>query len=142
VSSNTVTALQFLAIDAMTTPRDKRSKPRYPFLIMQQIATVADGRMPSLEDFYPACCINISCSGFAVYQDTQPDFDELVIALSVNSEPNYVIASVVYATLVEKDDRSAYRIGCQFTGRAQWSEPTQSILRKQDLESAFQMLAQ
>ena len=126
----------------MTTPRDKRSKQRYSFPIMQPMGAIVNGRMPSPHQFHPACCINISRSGFAFYEDTAPDYDELVIALGVTSEPNYLIASVVQAIPVQKDGRSAYRIGCRFTGRGQWCEQTQSILRKRDLESTFEMLTQ
>ncbi len=98
--------------------------------------------MPSRDDFFSVPCANISRTGFAFYQQAKPTFTELVVALGVSAEPIYLTATVIFASLLEVDGKPIHRIGCQFTGRAQWSDQTQSFLRKGDIDSAFQLMSQ
>ena len=121
---------------------DKRQMPRHPFGIVQQIAPILGGKMPSRDAFRPARCADLCLAGFAFYSETTPDFGELVVALGVSSAPIYLTASVIYIKPVETGEQPLYRIGCRFTGRAQWSEQTQSFLRKGDIESAFLLMLQ
>lgn len=121
---------------------DNRSVPRYSFGIMQRIAPITDGKMPSRDEFGPAACDNLSRTGFAFYTDVKPDFDELVVELGTSPEPAYLTAAIVHTTPVEKDGHAVLRIGCGFTGRALWSERAQSLLRSRDIESAFALLSQ
>ncbi len=108
--------------------RDKRGTPRFNYSTEQRIAGASKGRLPELSDFKPVTCVDLSQSGFAFHQDAAPNYDRLVLALTIHGESVYVVAIVRHSWPVVVDGRTVFRIGCEFTDRAQWCAQTRQLI--------------
>lgn len=121
--------------------QDNRTTSRQTFGVEQQIARLTHGAMPTPDAFQSVRCADISPDGFAFYQATRPDFDELVAALGLAPDCVYLTARVVHIELIELCGHLAFRVGCRFTGHLQLCEQTQTLVRQADVDSAFCLLA-
>jgi hypothetical protein len=121
---------------------EKRATIRHTFCVEQRVARLHDGQMPPPEDFEDVRCIDISKDGVAFFLATRPDYKDLVIGLGLPPTVTYLTARVVHVEMIELCGSLIYRVGCIFTGRLQWDEQPESILRKVDQDGAFQFLTE
>ena len=120
--------------------RERRSTPRCPLNTVQQLAEIVDGSMPSPDAFERVQCIDISRSGFAFYTRMVPESGEFVIALGDAPDFVYLTASIVQSKMVDRWGQKFYRIGCQFTGRAELTGHSLSRKPRQDNEGTFLLM--
>jgi len=121
--------------------QDNRSSSRQTFGVEQQIARLVHGVLPTPDAFHSVRCADISPAGFAFYQATRPDFEELVVALGLPPDLVYMTARVVHTELIELCGHLAFRVGCRFTGQLQLSEKSQAFVRQDNVDSAFGLLS-
>ncbi len=121
--------------------QENRLLPRYPFGLVQQIAEIVDGEMPSPEAFESVRCVDISRGGFAFYRKALPNSSELVVALG--EAPNFVYLSAIIVESAHEDrfGHTFFRCGCKFTGRVELKEHSLALKRQQDLEAAFFLMS-
>ncbi len=93
--------------------------------------------MPSVDAFRPVRCVDISQAGFAFYQENRPDCDSLVVELGIAPNLVYLTAHIMHFEMIEFCDNLVFRVGCEFTGRAEWGAQPESILRHCEVEDAF-----
>ena len=119
---------------------ESRNAPRHTFGVQQFVAKIVGDQMPSLEALRCVRCADISRSGFAYYQETRPDHDELIIALGIPPEHIYVTARIVHVKLIELCGGLAFRVGCQFTGRARYCKDTKAFVRDGNADALFESM--
>ena len=125
---------------ASASMQDSRSTSRQTFGVEQQIARLTRGTLPTPDAFQSVRCVDISPDGFAFYQATRPDFDELVVALGLAPDWAYLTARVVHTELIELCGHLAFRVGCRFTGHLRLCEQTQTFVRQDNGDSTFCLL--
>ncbi len=111
---------------------DLRTSPRHEFPYNQLVASVADGKMPSLGDFCTVPCEDVSGSGIAFFLEREPTAEEYVVALGKTRNLIYVCARVVYVRQIPHKGQLWYRVGCRFTGRARFERSRLSVVRVDD----------
>ncbi|MDY0167811.1 MAG: hypothetical protein RBS80_14790 [Thermoguttaceae bacterium] len=119
-----------------------RTNPRHGFPYEQLIATVIDGKMPSLTDFRAVPCEDMSCSGIAFYLAEEPKANEYVVALGKAPSMIYLCARVVQVRQVPRKGRLWHRVGCQFTGRARVEQSTLGVVRVFDVPETPMQITQ
>ena len=97
---------------------DRRQRSRRAFPYVQMIAPMIDGKMPEEHRFRPVRCRDISPTGFSFLSPTPPDFQDLMVALGGETTTTYLAARVMHATIVERDNKVAYVVGCRYLSRA------------------------
>jgi hypothetical protein len=117
--------------------RDNRSTSRQTFGVEQQIARVTGSVLPTPDAFQCVRCADISPHGFAFYQATRPDFDELAVALGLPPDLVYFTARVIHTELIELCGHLAFGVGCRFTGQLQLCEQTQTFVRQDNVDATF-----
>ncbi|MHB0959580.1 MAG: hypothetical protein ACYC6N_32065 [Pirellulaceae bacterium] len=122
--------------------QESRKTSRYTFSVEQKIARIVGGELPTLDAFESVRCADISRCGFSFYQPTRPDFAELVVALGLAPDLVYLVARVVHAEMIEMCGSLIFRVGCCFTGSAQWDDQTQTFVAHDDVEAALLFLAE
>ncbi len=108
--------------------QESRATTRRTFGVEQQIARLDPGKWPTPDMFQTVRCADISSDGFAFFQATRPDFEELVIALGLAPDLAYLTARVVHTELIEMCGHLAFRVGCRFTGQLELCEATGSLM--------------
>jgi PAS domain S-box-containing protein len=98
---------------------DQRSSPRREFNYYQLIAPVQGKRLPAKRDFFAVQCRDISAGGISFYLDQRPDFNILVVVLGREPGENYFTAEVVRVVTEQREGKTAFLVGCRFTGRAE-----------------------
>ena len=73
---------------------------------------------PGGTSFPPGACRDISPTGFSFLSPVPPDFQDLMVALGGESTTTYLAARVMHATIVERDNKAAYIVGCRYLSRA------------------------
>ncbi len=106
-----------VAYEDMSTDAERRVWLRYAFGAVQEIAEVADGKMPSHDAFERIRCVDISRAGFSFYRPTRPKHESLVVSLGDTPDRTYLSVRVVQAMKQVRDGHELYRIGCEFTAR-------------------------
>jgi len=94
-----------------------RTSQRRAYQYGQMIAPVYGTTLPTEEDLLQVECRDISAGGIAFLLDQSPDFENLVVALGRAPSLIYFTAKVARVATVEEDERTAYLVGCRFTGR-------------------------
>jgi hypothetical protein len=117
--------------------QDSRSAARYAFGVEQRVATMVAGEMPTLDDFQPVRCADISRSGFAFFQTARPDFSSVMLALGLPPEITYLMGRVIHARLIEMCGMLVFRVGCRFTAHAVWDEEAHTFVTRDDLDSVL-----
>jgi hypothetical protein len=120
--------------------QDKRAATRYSFGVEQIVAGTIDGQMPPDADFSAVRCIDICQTGLAFYQTHRPNCKELVVGLGIEPNIVYLLARVVHVEMIELCGNLVFRVACEFTGRAQWSEQPKGILNRDDVDGPFSFL--
>ncbi len=121
--------------------RDNRQTPRFPFRAVQYLAEIVGGQLPNPDAFERVQCVDISRSGFAFCRMTLPGSDELVIALGEPPDITYLRARVVQWRTVVRQGQELFRIGCQFTGRADLEDHSLVLKQQQDALSGILLMA-
>lgn len=121
--------------------QEKRATMRHSFGVEQIVAGTVDGKMPPLESFRRVRCIDISKDGFAYYQEERPDYAELVVGLGLPPNVVYLQARVAHSEMIELCGNLVFRVGCEFTGRAQWNEQPEDVLSQGEVD-AFKFLSE
>jgi PAS domain S-box-containing protein len=98
---------------------DRRQRDRRSFPYTQQIAPLVQGQPPENHEFHPVRCRDISPTGFSFFSPTPPDFQDLIVALGGESTTTYLAARVMHATIIERDNKVAYIVGCRYLSRAE-----------------------
>jgi PAS domain S-box-containing protein len=98
---------------------DRRQRDRRAFPYVQQIAPLVEGQPPENHQFRPMRCRDISPTGFSFFSPTPPDFQDLIVALGGESTTTYLAARVMHATIIERDNKVAYIVGCRYLSRAE-----------------------
>jgi len=119
---------------------EKRATTRHSFGVEQVVADLVDDQFPRSSAFREIRCIDISQDGIAFFQSHRPACRNLIIGLGIKPNVVYLTARVIHFELLEICGNLVYRVGCQFTGRAQWTEQPDEILRKNESDDAFQFL--
>jgi len=96
---------------------EQRSSPRQSYQYQQLIAPVYGGSIPSRKSFFEVTCEDISAGGIAFLLDQRPDFKDLVVALGQDSGVKYLSARVARVVEKQRDGKTTYMVGCQFSGR-------------------------
>jgi PAS domain S-box-containing protein len=104
---------------------DRRVRTRRSFPYVQMIAPMVNGEMPPEHRFRPVRCRDISPTGFSFLSPTPPDFQDLMVALGGETTTTYLAARVMHATIVERDNKAAYIVGCRYLSRANADEDSQ-----------------
>ncbi len=120
--------------------QEKRATIRHSFGVEQRIAESQDGQMPASDAFCTVRCVDISPAGFAFYIENRPTCNSLVVELGIVPNVVYLTANVKHFEMIEFCGNLVFRVGCEFTGRAQWSERPENVLRQCDEDSAFRFL--
>jgi len=102
-----------------TASRDLRSSPRHQYPYRQMIAPIIQCRLPTMGEFTPVECRDLSGSGLSIFLSSPPLFHELVVSLGVPPHQKYCRAEVVHVQQVAKDGDMAYLLGCRFIERVQ-----------------------
>ena len=107
------------AFEAVGTPpgSELRSSPRRRYQYRQAIAPVYGGRLPSERDFFEVECEDISAGGIAFLLDTEPDFENVVVALGKAPALTCFAGRVVRVADRSTPEKRRFLVGCQFTGR-------------------------
>ncbi|MGQ9506105.1 MAG: PilZ domain-containing protein [Thermogutta sp.] len=95
----------------------RRRSPRYSFEAVEWVAPVKGATFPSLGDFVPIRCRDISKSGFSFWLDTPPDFQELIVRIQKGTNAVFVKAEVIHVTRHTASDSHKFLVGCRFTER-------------------------
>jgi hypothetical protein len=103
-------------LDAKTVG-EFRASPRRGYSYPQRVAPLFGSQMPSPERFFEVRCGDISGSGLSFFLDSQPEFDNVVIALGRPPEVIHVAARVVHVEPVLQSGARAFRVGCCFSHR-------------------------
>jgi PAS domain S-box-containing protein len=107
-------------------PKDnRRVRTRRSFPYVQTIAPMVGGEMPPEHRFRPVRCRDISPTGFSFLSPTPPDFQDLMVALGGETTTTYLAARVMHATIVERDNKVAYIVGCRYLSRTKVDEESQ-----------------
>ena len=64
-----------------------------------------------------------------------------MIGLGLPPHVTYLTARIVHVEMIELCGSLIYRVGCLFTGRVQWDEQPEGILREADESGAFEFLS-
>ena len=120
--------------------QDNRTTTRHSFGVEQIIAGTIDGQMPPDANFSRVRCVDISQAGMAFYQEHRPTCNEVVVGLGIEPNVVFLLARVVHVEMIELCGNLVFRVGCEFTGRAQWSEQPKVILNRDDVEGPFSFL--
>ncbi len=126
----------------LTNP-DSRRSGRYSFAVLQQMAWVVDGQMPTRTEFQRIQCVDLSRNGFAFHQPKKPTSDELVVALG--TEPNFIYftAKVIHFELAMANGSEVHRVGCQLTGRLSNSLlPERQVVSGRNIVSGRQVVSE
>ena len=110
--------LESVPLPAVNGERRKRDRRSFPY--QQSIAPIFDGKRPSRSDFLSVECNDIGSGGFSYLSEEPPPSTRLLVALGHPPRITYLIAEVVHATRVAGDGPPRYRIGCSYTGRANY----------------------
>lgn len=121
--------------------QEKRATVRHSFGVEQVVAGLADGQMPDPEAFERVRFIDISKDGVAFFLGHRPEHQDLVIGLGIPPNIVYLLARVAHVEMIELCGNLVYRVGCQFTGRAEWDQQPSEILCDADVDGAFQFLS-
>jgi hypothetical protein len=97
-------------------PVDRRDDPRRPYHCLQLMAFYSPPQTPNASVFQQVPCEDISAHGMSFYLPEPPEQKQVVVALG-NVPFTFLIAEIVRAQPVRRDDGLAYQIGCRFTGR-------------------------
>jgi PAS domain S-box-containing protein len=101
---------------------ERRQRTRRQFPYVQMIAPLVAGHAPEEHHFRPVRCRDISPTGFSFLSPVPPDFQDLMVALGGESTTTYLAARVMHATIVERDNKAAYIVGCRYLSRAKKDE--------------------
>ncbi|HZZ29479.1 MAG TPA: PAS domain S-box protein [Pirellulales bacterium] len=102
---------------------DRRQRTRRAFPYVQKIAPLIPGTSPENHEYRSVRCRDISPTGFSFLSPTPPDFQDLIVALGADSTTTYLAARVMHATIVERDNKVAYIVGCRYLSRAEPDGP-------------------
>ena len=97
---------------------ERRQRTRRSFPYVQMIAPLIAGQAPEEHHFRPVRCRDISPTGFSFLSPVPPDFQDLMVALGGESTTTYLAARVMHATIIERDNKAAYIVGCRYLSRA------------------------
>ena len=81
-------------------PSERRGHQRDPFASTQRIAPVWDGSPPLDEDFFEVRCNDLTPRGFSFLMDSEPEFEELIIALAASPDTIFVHANIRHSRKV------------------------------------------
>jgi hypothetical protein len=95
---------------------EQRADDRRAFECPQLLAPFDGVRLPSQSEFRTALCQDLSPGGFAFVSSERVEFEQLVVALG-QVPFKFFTARVQNQSPVRLRGRSAYRVGCRFTGR-------------------------
>lgn len=102
---------------------ENRVQARRAFPYIQTVAPILDDQLPNLKDFREVRCRDISARGFSFLLREPPGFDQVVAAFGAASSRIFLTAKVVHVSPFKYDDRDMHLVGCQYTGRADYSRP-------------------
>lgn len=105
---------------------ERRGRPRRPYPYTQRVAPILDGKLPASDQFADVLCHDIAAGGFSFLADTPPPADSLVVALGADAKVIYLTAQVAHVTRLKRPSGPRYLIGCTYTGRANYAEPSQA----------------
>ena len=106
---------------------ERRHRSRRSFPYVQMIAPLVAGHAPEEHHFRPVRCRDISPTGFSFLSPVPPDFQDLMVALGGESTTTYLAARVMHATIVERDNKAAYIVGCRYLSRAKKEEEAKNV---------------
>jgi hypothetical protein len=121
--------------------QEKRATARHSFGVEQMVAPMWGEEFPPSESFMTVRCIDISKDGFAFYQQDRPNYQQLVVALGLEPNITYLLARIAHFEMIELCGNLVFRVGCEFTGRARWSDNPKQVLQQYDPD-AFNFLSQ
>ncbi len=104
-----------VAGDAWST--DRRTQPRHKFPRVQSIAPYVAGRFPAADEFREVQCRDINSGGISFWLPSPLECSSLVVALGNDDTLKYLLAEVAHTSAVQRGDKTAYLVGCRFTGR-------------------------
>lgn len=104
---------------------NSRRSRRNAFECYQLLAPYRQPRLPSQAEFRAVLCQDLSPGGFSFLVPERVDFDELIVALG-QVPFKFFTARVLNQSAVRRRSTTAYRVGCQFTGRIPANEPATS----------------
>lgn len=108
---------QLVDVDGELWSTDRRGQARRRFQRTQSIAPYVNGQFPGPEAFRDVQCRDLTSKGFSFWLPAPPDFSSLVVALGTDEDVKYLLAEVAHTDTVRVDDKTAYVVGCCFTGR-------------------------
>jgi diguanylate cyclase (GGDEF)-like protein len=108
---------QLVEADRVLWSNDRRGQARHRFVRTQSVAPYVKGEFPRPEAFRDVQCRDLTSKGFSFWHPTPPDFCSLVVALGRNGDVKYLLAEVTHTDMVRRGDKTAYVVGCRFTGR-------------------------
>ena len=73
--------------------------------------------LPSAGEFEEVQCNDLSVSGISFFLDQPPEHEQLVITLGTPPDLKFMKAKVTNVRTTYRDDRIAYKVGCQFVKR-------------------------
>jgi len=95
---------------------DRRDGTRHPFHLPQLMAFYTPPHKPNAAAFQQVPCDDLSAQGVAFFLREPPAQKQVVVALG-DVPFTFVIAEIVQAQPIRRDDEVVYRIGCRFIGR-------------------------
>lgn len=91
---------------------------RHPFRDLQKIAPYkVGGPLPTVSEFYPVRCYDLSVKGISFLSPTPPNFRALVVRLGNPPDVRYMISSICHVAPMAAGDEQVYRVGCTFVSR-------------------------
>lgn len=96
---------------------NRRSSARVAYKAWQPIAPLHGTVMPSLQQFFPVECCDLSNGGISFYADVPPEFKTFVIGLGEPPDLKFFTARIVRVVGKQHNGRTRHLIGCQFLGR-------------------------
>ncbi len=117
-SSETAQPQPFAALTA-EPHADRRERLRRAFPYVQRIAPIVDGCLPEPEAFRSVRCRDIAAAGFSYFAPDPPDYQDLVVALGTPASPTFLTARVMHATIVEREGKIVYIVGCRYLSRSE-----------------------
>jgi hypothetical protein len=98
------------------TPDDRRDSTRRPYDCVQLMAYFDGKNFPAQEAFDRVRCHDLSPHGFSFLTSSEPRDPFVIVALG-DLPWSMFIAEIRNISQLDEQDRTEYRIGCQFINR-------------------------
>ena len=100
---------------------NRRKFPRRPYPYAQRMAPIRNGEMPGLEDFKEVECRDISAGGFSYYATSKPTENDIIVAFGAKGSETFLAARIMHVRPAVRNGKQYFAVGCQYTGRRQYS---------------------